>query len=191
MSYIITLRGNRFDYLSPSSNIYDFEEIAECLSKEQRFGNHLNLHWSVAQHSLLVHYLLFLQREDNDTLKWAIHHDDLEAYFKDLPTPLKQLLPDYQKLYKEHEYEYIKYLELPYGVNKLISIKKADLMAMYIESCFLTMNSSPSWHDQTRASLSKMDSEMYDGNIMRYVQKLMLMNEQQVKERLLSVYEIY
>jgi 5'-deoxynucleotidase YfbR-like HD superfamily hydrolase len=206
-NFIQTYSGKRFNYLFPESNTYDFEEIAHCLSKEQRFANHLILPWSVGQHALLVHKIVqldfqymkesakkdYLPSQQKDILKWAIHHDDLEAYFKDIPTPLKGLLNDYKNLYELHEQYYVEnVIKIGIFTPNSVIFKNADRYAMYIED--ILFGSTPKdgpWHRWTVEKIRTIDDKQFDGNIMRYVQKLMLMDEKQVKNQLLEWYKWY
>jgi len=201
-NYIKTYSGERFYYLSPELNNYNFDEIAHCLCKEQRFGNHLVQSWSVGQYSLFVHKLMGLhldnlkkdysELERNLILKWSIHHDDLEAYFKDIPTPLKDLLPEYKRIYQLHEDYYAEnILNIGMFARQSVEFKSIDNLAMYFEDVLIGSKAINPWHDYTLSKLIEMEKKLYNGEIMRYIQKLMLMNEKHVKEQLLNWYNYY
>lgn len=72
------------------------EDIIQGLSGEFRFGGQSPNRITVAQHSVWVAEKL------PDNLKLAgLLHDASEAYLKDIPSPVKDLLPDYKRL--EHD----------------------------------------------------------------------------------------
>ena len=72
------------------------EDIVHGLSGELRFGGQSPNRITVAQHSVWVAEKL------PDHLKLAgLLHDASEAYLKDIPSPVKDLLPDYKRL--EHD----------------------------------------------------------------------------------------
>lgn len=188
MSFIKTYSGRRFDYLLPESNIYDFEEIAHALSLEQRFGNHLVRKWSVAQHVLLVHHLGRFDSCNETTLKWLVHHDDMEAYFKDIPTPLKNLIPDYKILYDKHEKHYQEnVLKLDMSLLNMDKVKGCDYIALVYEDLLFGKECYIKFHDWT---LDKLHSH-YASYPIRYIQKLVLMDEISVMKKLLTLYEEY
>lgn len=54
MSYIQTLSGKKFNYLTATIDDIDVEDIATALSNICRFAGHLPEFYSVAQHSVLV-----------------------------------------------------------------------------------------------------------------------------------------
>lgn len=82
----------------------DIEDIAHALSHECRFGGMSRTFYSVAQHSVLVSHEVIHHADES----WKPHlrilqltgllHDGTEAYLKDIPRPLKRLLPQYQDL---------------------------------------------------------------------------------------------
>jgi hypothetical protein len=66
-----------------------------------RFGGAL-ADYTVAQHSVLVAKAVLDNwgsgAEMNNLLKRALLHDAPEAYIRDMPTPAKRMLPDYDRL---------------------------------------------------------------------------------------------
>lgn len=52
MSYIQTLSGKKFNYLTATVDDIDIEDIATALSHICRFAGHLPEFYSVAQHSV-------------------------------------------------------------------------------------------------------------------------------------------
>lgn len=87
-NYIVTVSGRTIDFANPDPFQIALSDIAHGLSKEQRFGNQLAEEWSVAQHSLLVCYLV----NDPKLKIYALLHDAHEAYTGDISTPLKRML---------------------------------------------------------------------------------------------------
>lgn len=147
MSKIKLNSGILWDFLNPKVEDVDIHDIMHNLCKEQRFNNCLDQKWSVLDHSLLVYMLVKLAGGTNKQMYVALLHDTPEAYFKDLPTPLKGLLRDYQKYYFRTE----TVLEVKFGVTLHPlddMVKLADRTAMLIED-LLFSNSNSNWHDFT------------------------------------------
>lgn len=82
-----------FDFANPQPNMFDIDDISQALSRECRFVNRTVEHYSVAQHCILASFYVpeYLEFE-------ALVHDIAEAYVRDLPTPMKALLPEYKLL---------------------------------------------------------------------------------------------
>jgi len=112
------LNGGFFNYLEPDKSVYSVQDIARALSRESRFNGATNgaLGYSVAQHAVYVSLLC-------ETLE-ALHHDDTEFVMKDLPKPLKNILPGYSTLEKETEKSIFLKLGLQWPLDK--RIKEAD-----------------------------------------------------------------
>lgn len=187
--YIKTFMGGVYDYDSPHTNNYDFKEIAIALSREQRFANHLRIKWSVAQHVLLVHKILLYYAVTTNELKIGIHHDDLEAYFKDIPTPLKTLIPDYKKIYNEHEAHYFKnVLDVKNYDKEMIS--RADYLAMIYEDV-LFGTKGIDFHGFDLNKLVEIDNKDFNRQLIPYIDSLAPLTEEEIHDKLIKLYEHY
>lgn len=122
---ILTYSGNLFDYINPHASQFNILDIAHGLSKQSRFSGQTKDFYSVAQHSVIVSHLV----PEEDALKGLLH-DAPEAFLGDVPSPLKQLLPDYKKLEESIE----KVVFNKYGFEHLPkSVKEADKIALVTE----------------------------------------------------------
>jgi len=93
MNWTLTSTGQHFDLVDPQPDMINLLDIASGLSNECRFNGQCRYFYSVAQHcyqaSLIVPPEFALE---------ALLHDASEAYIKDIPRPLKALLPDYRRI---------------------------------------------------------------------------------------------
>lgn len=132
--------GNLISVVNPRPEDIEIEDIAHHLSIEPRFAGGTPKPYSVAQHSVLV--MLQLKKDgvrSHATLLQGLLHDAPEYLLKDLPKPIKQLLPAYQAL-EENLWEAIceKYL---IETKLCAEIKQADLKLLDHELRWL--NESP------------------------------------------------
>lgn len=65
-------------------------DIAHNLAEECRYGG--TAHFSVAEHVVMVARELRRRGADPVTVLRGLHHDDPEAYLKDIPRPLKRII---------------------------------------------------------------------------------------------------
>lgn len=123
-----TYRGQMLDLLDPKPHMIDIESIAWGLAGVNRFAGQAHTRYTVAEHSILVSYLV-----EPALAKAALLHDAAEAYLGDVPTPLKSLLPDYRRIYRRVEFAvHAKFLVHTYSVHHP-AIKEADELALKME----------------------------------------------------------
>lgn len=95
-SAIRTYTGRTLDLLNPLIHQISIIDIAHGLSTESRFSNQLKNACTVAEHSIHVSRLIFRETESYHDAMTGLLHDASEAYIRDLPSPLKAHLPQYQ-----------------------------------------------------------------------------------------------
>lgn len=126
MTWITTHSGLHFDYSKPNPDAIYIRDIAIALSRECRFTGQSQKFYSVAQHSVECSYIV------PDAFKLeALLHDAVEAYCKDIPSPLKKLLPDYQKIENNIDLVIRKKFNLPLTISA--EVKRADLIMLATE----------------------------------------------------------
>lgn len=101
--FLPTCTGRRVHLVNPQPEEIDIEDIAHALSHTCRFAGHVPVHFSVAQHSVLVSELL--GKHGPDVALWGLLHDASEAYLHDLTRPLKRALQDDSHGWKYGELE--------------------------------------------------------------------------------------
>lgn len=112
--YYITHSGKQISIENFNEDMVCLEDIAHHLTKEQRYGGSLplDIHYSVAEHCLKM--VIYASTNRGYKFHWLaaiLLHDASEAYLRDIPSPLKVHLPDYQRLERKvMEVIYRKYI---------------------------------------------------------------------------------
>lgn len=123
---ILLRSGNFFDFLNPDASNMSIDDIASGLANEARFNGQTRQFYSVAQHSVMVSMLV-----PEEHAMAGLLHDCSEAVMKDIPKPLKRLLPDYQALEAKVEGAILAQFGLALPLHP--SIKRADLVMLATE----------------------------------------------------------
>jgi hypothetical protein len=99
VSYIQTYLGGKMDPLGDIDDILEhinIVDIAHSLAMKCRYGGHCRQFYSVAQHSVLVTRWVAEQGELYHMD--ALLHDAEEAYFSDIPRPVKKMIPGWEAM---------------------------------------------------------------------------------------------
>lgn len=137
---IRTFTGKYINPCKPDQELICIEDIAHALSMQPRFGGHLPVFYSVAQHCVEV-----MRSVSSDIRMGALLHDASEAYLIDVPRPVKDQLPNY----KEIEERLMCVIAGKFGFDWPLheDVKTADEMALQKEwDCLMLGNGSiPVW----------------------------------------------
>ena len=161
--YTHTHSGGKFFPLRPEDTKYSVYDISYALARNPRYNGHLDYHYSVAQHCVLVSRLLeeiWTGKRQIDgkyvvsatdlfttlTAKQGLFHDASEAYLTDVARPIKQQLPDYQKIEKRIQDSIYRY----FGINphEHWSVKYVD-KNMPGDETHALFSGATKWQDRT------------------------------------------
>lgn len=126
-----TATGKKFWPMDPREEEVCMEDIAHALSMICRYGGHTKVHYSVAQHSVLVSKWLEEQGESVLIQREGLMHDALEAYVNDMITPLKRYLPQFRELEDKVDAVIRRKFGLPIPVSP--QVKHADMVILATE----------------------------------------------------------
>jgi hypothetical protein len=137
--YIELYSGKSFYFLDPQWQDFDIKDIAHSLSLTCRFTGQCKRFYSVAEHSVGVSKLLDGTGYEMDGLL----HDGGEAYLPDVASPVKQFLPDYNKI----EDTIVNVLFDKYGLEYPFHplVKKADREMLSTEAHYLLPSKGDTW----------------------------------------------
>ncbi len=136
-SWIQTCSKVKVCPMNPDPATIHFSDIATATSNNCRYTGHVNYFFSVAQHCVLVSYIVADLRNENGEKSdrqvqlAALMHDASEAYLADVATPVKRHLIGYKDW--EHELDYV--ISLRFGLlwPRPPVVKLADDMAFACE----------------------------------------------------------
>lgn len=141
--WIRTADGGRFYYLDMDGTQYDIDVAAASLSRLCRYAGHISDEfdddiYSVAQHSVYVYRLLRMVDADPAVCLWGLLHDVPEAYFVDLPSPLKGIVPEYGRLEDASAAAFRDAFGVPFSDEIHDKVKWADYQLYFAERLILT-----------------------------------------------------
>lgn len=137
---IRTFSGQYVNVFDPDPDTILIEDIAHALSHQCRFGGHLPMYYSVAQHSVLCAVSV-----PSEHALAALLHDASEAYMLDIPSPIKKRLPEYKKLEDNLMQVIAKKFEFQYPLHD--EVKNADkiLLVKEWQKLMIEINGMESW----------------------------------------------
>jgi uncharacterized protein len=134
---IRTYTGQYVNIVNPDPKTILIEDIAHHLSLINRWCGASEEPISVAQHSMIVATLIQMYGGTIEMQLAGLLHDASEAYMQDIPSPIKQLFPEYIKI----EHNLMSVIAKKFGLKYPFpeEIKINDLKALQIEwkSCIL------------------------------------------------------
>lgn len=126
-----------FNFVDPQPDQFTIEDIAHALSHICRFAGHTRKFYSVAQHCTIMSYHV--------PPMYALHallHDAAEAFLGDIPTPLKQILPEYKVIERRVE----KVILDKFGITYMPpEIKEFDTRMLVTEQNYLMPEANCHW----------------------------------------------
>jgi|APSaa5957512535_1039671.scaffolds.fasta_scaffold61886_2 uncharacterized protein len=128
--WIQTYVGKKFFWRSPRVEDIDIVDIAHALSMLCRFNGHCKQFYSVAEHCVHVSHVTPPGIEFAGLL-----HDASEAYFSDLPSPIKRKLPDVQAI--EDKLHQVICKKFGLAEPDLDDVKGADARMLFTEKAVL------------------------------------------------------
>lgn len=123
---ILITSGRYFNLARPNPDDIEIHDIAHALANICRFTGHVRSFYSVAQHSVLVSYVV-----PPEYALQGLLHDAPEAYVGDVAAPLKAMLPDYRAVERRVEMAVAERFGLPMDLHE--SVKHADLRMLATE----------------------------------------------------------
>lgn len=136
--YIETASGKKVFFLEPDPESIDINDIALALSRIPRFNGHTHRFYSVAEHCWQGQRWL----PEEHKLAFLLH-DASEAYLCDIPSPIKQFLPDYKKIEQTLEEAICTKFGVPYP--HCDQVKTMDTIMLSVEAQHLVESRGNDW----------------------------------------------
>ncbi len=125
-SWILTRSGRHLDFQNPAPAGIAIEDIVVSLARDCRFSGQTRESYSVAQHSVLASRIV----PEAFALETLLH-DATEAFMKDLPSPLKGMLPEYSRIERTLDRAIRRKFGLPGEMSA--PVHRADLILLATE----------------------------------------------------------
>lgn len=147
LTEIRTFTGKFIDPINPNPDLIDIKDIAHSLARMPRFAGHTKKFYSVAEHCLRCLQVA----PDSDYKLELLLHDATEAYIMDIPSPVKNRLPEYQKV----EQNLARHIDIAFGLYSVEyhrQIKEIDQFVLQEELSYVLENNeaAPLWYQTER-----------------------------------------
>jgi hypothetical protein len=140
-----TYTGRAFYPMDPRAEDIDPRDIAHALSMLCRYGGHVSRFYSVAEHCVLMSYMV------GECSLWALLHDATEAYVGDMIRPLKSGMPTYREVENRLMRRVCDRFGLPYTCPA--EVKEADNRILLDERSALMWPPAQPWAVEDLAPL--------------------------------------
>lgn len=137
-NWIQTYTGRQFYPFKPEQSEVVIEDIAHHLSNICRFTGACRVHYSVAQHSVIVSQLV-----PTEFSLWGLLHDAEEAYLNDMASPVKPGFPEFKTVAQAVQVRILEQFGL--SLPEPDCVKHADLIMVATESRDLMANAPTMW----------------------------------------------
>ena len=127
------ISGRHFFFDDPEGSIFDVYDIAHNIGKEPRYNGATvgDLPYTVAQHAINVSRIVHPEFAFE-----ALHHDNAEAFYKDVTTWLKGMIPDYKRELGRGELAVAHYFNLPEVQSPAVKVADLQLLKLEKEALF-------------------------------------------------------
>ncbi len=142
--YLSTVSGKKIDLLLPDFTDFEACDFLIPLANETRYAGHVPRTYSVLQHLILCGSQA--DHSDCGEVVAAMLHDLHEAVCKDIPTPIKWVVPEYKVWEDMIEAQ----LHVDLGVTALMAkhadtVRKIDLRVLNTEAIYLDVRGGDDW----------------------------------------------
>lgn len=138
---LVTYTGREFHFNNITKESINIEDIFLSLPRINRFIGHSSRAYSVGEHTLFCYKMANMLGYSTRERLLTFIHDFTEAYVGDVASPLKRLLPDFEKIEKEVELAICDYIGIePPTEEEYIKVKRIDLTMLAVEMRDLTLH---------------------------------------------------
>lgn len=113
--WIHTNSGKQFYAFDPHPDDIDIGDIAQGLALTCRYSGQCDDFYSVAQHSVIVSYLV-----PKEYALAGLLHDAPEAYITDIPRPIKHMLNENNNMFSNMEAAIYKAIAQKFGIQETV-----------------------------------------------------------------------
>jgi 5'-deoxynucleotidase YfbR-like HD superfamily hydrolase len=132
----MTTRSGKFFYPFKKFTDININDIAHALSLQCRFNGHCAWHYSIAQHCIYAARVARINGWSNAVEKWCLMHDAAEAYYGDIVSPVKYLIPKLMRAEKRLLKTIAQTFNLPWPIPKEIFQIDKQLLASELLALF-------------------------------------------------------